>query len=459
MNYRVKQNLDNRLFIVNHSDLENRIDPSPYHTERQAIINKLEKTGKLHKLKNVVNNAKSITSEISENDIYIGLENIKSNTGEYIPTKIKASISSAGIFKKGQILFPKLRPYLNKVYLAEFDGICSTEFHIFDSKSKLSNEFLAIYLRSDIIVKQTKHLMTGNTLPRLQTNDIDNLPVPDVSKEIQTRIIKNYNQSFKLKQEKEKQAKELLDSIDNYLFDKLGFNVPLVDSSIENRMFQVTSKDITGSRFDAFYNQQEYYLLEEAINSAHYLNEPLRKIITGLSNGVEIRSYSDTGFRYLRVSDLSSNGIVDKNARYVNVSEVPSKIKLDYNDFLVSRSGSLGLVSVVEDEIINSILSSHIFRVSLNTSLINPYYLQAYLRSYVGQRLIFRNNNGGVIPELNQTALKSIQIILPPMELQNEIANYIIDLRDRANNLKAEAIQELKNAQQEIEKIILDNRN
>ena len=61
---------------------------------------------------------------------YISLEHIESQTGRLInfsPTIWKQIKSGKVVFKKWMILYGKLRPYLNKVYIAEFDGIASTE--------------------------------------------------------------------------------------------------------------------------------------------------------------------------------------------------------------------------------------------------------------------------------------------------------------------------------------------
>jgi len=165
-----------------------RFDANSYHAERLAAIEAV-KNGKYssNKLKFLTDFPKTIVSETALP--YIGLENIESNTGNFIETSEKQSFGSAIVFSKNQILFPKLRPYLNKVYYAEFDGVCSTEFHILDSKGEgLINEFLANVLRSKIIVSQTKHLMSGNTLPRLQTEDIENLLIPLPPVEVQEEI-------------------------------------------------------------------------------------------------------------------------------------------------------------------------------------------------------------------------------------------------------------------------------
>lgn len=97
-------------------------------------------------------------------------------------------------------------------------------------------------------------------------------------------------------------------------------------------------------------------------------------------------------------------GIENRDPRSVDVEEIPDKIRLTSNSFLISRSGSLGLVSVVEDEIKEAILSSHIFKVDLDTDQILPRYLEALFRSQIGQTQFFQNNNGGVVPEISQSA-------------------------------------------------------
>ena len=140
---------------------------------------------------------------------------------------------------------------------------------------------------------------------------------------------------------------------------------------------------------------------------------------------MEIRTYSESGYRYLRVSDLGQHGIENHNPKYVNVEKIPDKIKLTKNSFLVSRSGSLGLVSTVDDEIREAILSSHIFKISLDTAKIRPEYLEAFFRSQIGQIQFFQNNNGAIIPEISQTALKSIRVVLPPLSIQNHIVSFM----------------------------------
>ncbi len=161
------------------------------------------------------------------------------------------------------------------------------------------------------------------------------------------------------------------------------------------------------------------------LSASSYPIIPFSSLITDLKNGVEIRTYSESGYRYLRVSDLGKHGIENDNPRYVDVDEIPDKVKLTSDSFLISRSGSLGLVSIVKDEVKDAILSSHIFKVGLDTTKIRSEYLEAFLRSQIGQFQFFQNNNGAVIPEISQTALKSIRVVLPPYNIQNHIVSFM----------------------------------
>ena len=58
-------------------------------------------------------------------------------------------------------------------------------------------------------------------------------------------------------------------------------------------------------------------------------------------------------------------------------------------------------------------------------------------------------------PNLNIGELQSLKIPLPPITIQNKIAEHIHNIRDNAKQLKVEAIQDLENAKTEVEKMIL----
>ena len=160
-----------------------------YHPERMAALHLLKSNTEIsaHKLSDIVTFHRSLVSAENSTD-YLGLAGVESQTGELSGVQEEAT-GQAFAYKKDDILYGRLRPYLNKVFLAEKDGICSTEFHVMrviDTATVLP-EYVAAILRSDLILSQTKHMMTGNTHPRISNDDVQNLyiPIPDISIQIQ----------------------------------------------------------------------------------------------------------------------------------------------------------------------------------------------------------------------------------------------------------------------------------
>ncbi|MAJ97568.1 MAG: hypothetical protein CMI56_03065 [Parcubacteria group bacterium] len=181
-----------------------------FHPERMRAIESIKKsTLPISPLSEVVNFRREIVGEIPENLPYVGLENIVSNSGEYVETGEKESVSSAFVFKKGDVLFPKLRPYLNKVFYADFDGVCSTEFHVLEAQ-KVSPFFLFSFLSRSVVVEQTSRLMTGNTLPRLQTDDVKELLVPIPKEEKQEKITSGVRSYYEKMRNLRKEATKIL---------------------------------------------------------------------------------------------------------------------------------------------------------------------------------------------------------------------------------------------------------
>ena len=454
--YKLPDNIDqSKIFLINRSELEGRIDPNQYHIERKEAIAKLKKNNQLLKLKEVVKNVKTTTTHVSKSDIYIGLENIISNTGEYIETKDKLSISSAGIFKKGQILFPKLRPYLNKVYLAEFDGICSTEFHIFKSDTFL-NEFLTIYLRSNLIVNQTKHLMTGNTLPRLQTDDINNLPVPNISIEKQQKIVDLYNIAYSKKLQKDTQAKQLLESIDSYLLNELGITLPLNDNSLNNRIFTTSFRKINGGRFDPDYVTKHTYLISR---EAKFGFVDFKSILVKLpqygANEESIDGDSHTDTRYIRITDIDDWGNL-KDDTWKTANNINPVYMLNHNDILIARTGAtVGKSFIFKKSDFQAIFAGYMIRFVIDPNKANSDFIFYYLNSSFYKYWISALQRPSAQPNINSEEYKSLPICFPPIEKQDEIAINIQKIRDKAIQLQEEAKSILDKAKEKVDKIIL----
>lgn len=137
-------------------------------------LGEIPKHWEIKKLKYIV----SLQNRKSNNiDFRIGLENIESKTGKYIPTN-EIMFEEDGIgFEKGDILFGKLRPYLAKVFLADRNGVCVSEFLVLRT-SRADNNFLKFLMLSPSFIDIVDSSTYGTKMPRASWDFIGNLKIP-----------------------------------------------------------------------------------------------------------------------------------------------------------------------------------------------------------------------------------------------------------------------------------------
>jgi|GEM_PF-116523 Restriction endonuclease S subunits len=104
---------------------------------------------------------------------YVGLEHIESNSGRFVgslePQVVK---SSTFYFNEQHVLYGRLRPYLNKVLLPDFEGHCSTEIFPIKVGKQIAREFLFYWLIAGSTVKKIDATWTGARMPRANMNQV-----------------------------------------------------------------------------------------------------------------------------------------------------------------------------------------------------------------------------------------------------------------------------------------------
>lgn len=118
----------------------------------------------------------SATGPLTAGEQLIGLASVESDTGELLPGSDEPG--DGKLFQRHDVLFSRLRPYLNKVYCADRDGCCSPEFHVLRASDEYDPVYLAMALRSPLTLAQTRHLSTGNTHPRVVEADASRILIP-----------------------------------------------------------------------------------------------------------------------------------------------------------------------------------------------------------------------------------------------------------------------------------------
>ena len=129
--------------------------------------------------------------EISKDAWLLDLEDIEKDTGTLLQRKrmgSTTSISNKHRFIKGNVLYSKLRPYLNKVIIADEDGYCTSEILCLDF-GLVFNKYAQVYLMSPMFVEYAMSCAYGVKMPRLGSEHGNNALYPLPPLEEQKRIV------------------------------------------------------------------------------------------------------------------------------------------------------------------------------------------------------------------------------------------------------------------------------
>ncbi len=145
---------------------------------------------------------------------YISLEHIESNTTRIIKYGDSSGVKSTkGKFQSGDVLYGRLRPYLNKVCIPDRDGVCSTDILIFRESDSLNNRFLLKYLSTPRVTEYAKENSKGINLPRINWSALSELPIDLPPLPEQKRIVAKIESL----QERSRAAKGHLEQIPDLL--------------------------------------------------------------------------------------------------------------------------------------------------------------------------------------------------------------------------------------------------
>jgi len=289
--------------------------------------------------------------------------------------------------------------------------------------NKELSKVTALFLMSKYGLKQSSRGGSGGVQQMITLERLRKFIAPTFSKNFSLAL----NDLFQKTKQLRVQSQASYSQVETLLLETLG----LADFSPCTEKVNIKSfKDsfVATGRLDAEHYQPKYEQIEEKIKAYSNGFATLGEISPNPTNGVEIREYCETGTPYLRIGDINQLEINEKSLAYVNqnaAEALMSKVKLKEGDVLMSRSGSLGVLCVVEKQWVHSLISSHLIILRIEDAAINSYFLALFLSSIAGKLQIVKNSNGGVQPEINHSALKSILIPKLDMETQTQIATLV----------------------------------
>lgn len=139
------------------------------------------------------------TANIDDSAWMLDLEDIEKDTGIVLQKIRKAERNAAStkhLFHKGQVLYSKLRPYLNKVVLADEDGYCTSEILPLEFERNILPQYARYYLMSPAFLGYANKCSYGVKMPRLGTADGKKavISIPPLNEQV--RIVATIEQSF-----------------------------------------------------------------------------------------------------------------------------------------------------------------------------------------------------------------------------------------------------------------------
>jgi type I restriction enzyme S subunit len=360
--------------------------------------------------------------EIIEDLFYIGLEHIEKDTGRLTIDVTESTINTIkNKFYTNQILYGKLRPYLNKVYLATQSGVCSTDILVFNVSEATYSKYAFHFMLSRQFVNDMSANTSGVNLPRVSTKYINSYKFPLAPLPEQRAIAAKIEQLFS--------------ELDNGIA-----NLKTAKSKLEIYRQAILKQAFEGT------NNQDIKFRNGTIGE-------FTSIIAG--NAFKKSEYSSSGIRLFQIANVSFNRIIWDSVVYLpsDYLQDPKLQHLILNDGdLVMALNRPMLDNQLKIGILNkfdtpSILYQRVGKFVLNHNLL-PKYLLYFLQSPIFTKWLSNELRGVNIPFINQTKLLAFdKLPVTDIDGQNQIVQEIETRLSVCDKLNESIDQSLEKAQ------------
>ncbi|CAK1744156.1 type I restriction enzyme, S subunit [Vibrio crassostreae] len=368
-------------------------------------------------LGSIVDYGKTIKADlekVSPDSWVLELEDIEKNSSKLLKRcsfDERHPKSSKNSFDKGDVLYGKLRPYLNKMLIAPEDGICTTEIVPLKTNSELfESRFLFYWLKGRQFGDYVNTVSYGVNMPRLGTKDGKKAPMVVAPLLEQKRIVEKLDEVLA----QVDTIKARLDGIPDLL---KCFRQSVLASGVSGKLIPVKAP--------------RQIKISDVTEDIRYGTSKKCDYNGGKTPVVRIPNIGD---RKLDITDLKSADFTDKEL---------DKLSLLAGDILVIRSnGSLELVAkpaLVEKEYEGYLFAGYLIRVRCNEELVLPSFLLNVLCSRVVRDVVelgARSTSG--VNNINSKELSALEFVLPSIEEQKEIVRLVDQYFAFADNIEAQ---------------------
>ena len=464
--FKLSENIDpNKVFIVNRSELEGRIDPIFYASDLAKFNTNIFKSVLLKSIvkyfKSGFGAGKQEQTDAKNGIIQIRPTNIDENGFLKYDKNIYLPIDKNSIrIEVNDILF-------NNTNSQELVG--KTAILKENKELTFSNHITIIRVRKEAILPDYLWIILNmyqrnrifysictnwNNQSGIGLELLKKLKIPLPPLEIQQQIVDLYEKAYTEKQQKEAEAQRLLDSIDDYLLGELGITLPkeeehLPQSTDKNssynldndnplvkkgRLFLTNLSEVTGKRWNAF----EFKNRKLKLGDGNYPNKTLKHLA-----------------HLLKGQSITSNEIEKGDYPVIAGGQISpythNRYNFKGNVITISASGAYSGYVWYHNYPIFASDCTVVF--SKEESEITTLYLSEILK--LKQKEIYNLQQGAGQPHVYVRDLEKINIPIPPLQKQKEITNKITAIREEAKQLQIEAINTLETAKRNIEQMIL----
>lgn len=354
-------------------------------------------------------NEKRMPTE-ADRETYIGLEHLDS--GNLTVTRWGSDVDIKGqklVMHKGDILFGRRNTYLKRAAIAPHDGLFSAHGMIWRPKEDVVDAgFFPFFVSSDYFMDEAIRISVGSLSPTINWRDLKelefDLPDIDTQRKLSTLL---------WAMERAKTAyKNLIAKTD----------------------------ELVKSQFVEMFGDLEN-------NPFEWDTMPLKNIVTNSNNGITRRGNDDNGSIVLRIVDLQDGFIDYSKVNRILLRDKEQSCKLVKDDLLFVRvNGNPDYVarSAVFTGYSEPVYhNDHIIRMHLDPAKANVGFIRGFMSSEGGRKQLRGNvkTSAGQY-SISQDGIGSIQIYLPPMELQNEYVSFV-EQTDKSKFAAQQALADL----------------
>lgn len=335
----------------------------------------------------------------SESYWLLNLDMVESNTGHiyerlYVPfDKIGTSTIA---FDTNNVLYSKLRPYLNKVVIPDCPGYATSEMlPLKPNKNYITREYLIYFLRSPKFVAYINEKTSGAKMPRANSSDLKSVEIECPTLENQRHITSEFDRIISIVRLRQQQLQKL-DELVKARFVEM-FGDPVRNSmGLPTEPMTTVCAIIDGDRGKNYPKQDEF---------------------------------SDTGYcLFLNAKNVTATGFSFENRMFIT-KEKDNALhngKLERGDVVLTTRGTLGNLAFYDDSVPfeNVRINSGMVILRMNKSVMTEVFFMEQFKLQL-QSIKGKIASGSAQPQLPISTMNKIRILLAPMALQEQFAAFV----------------------------------